>query len=84
LQFATNETYGEAFARALPNSSPQFLSALSGMSAGMTEAFIVVSFELVKIRLQDKNSVGKYNNATDVVKSVMKTEGRGFFFCNSH
>ncbi len=54
-------------------------SVLAGMSAGMTEAFVVVSFELVKIRLQDKNSVGKFKNGTEVLKNVLKNEGKFFF-----
>lgn len=49
----------------------QSLSVLTGASAGATEAFVVVPFELVKIRLQDKASAGKYNGIMDV---VMKSE----------
>ena len=33
------------------------LSVMTGVSAGVTEAFIVASFELVKIRLQNKANV---------------------------
>jgi solute carrier family 25 2-oxodicarboxylate transporter 21 len=36
----------------------QPLSVATGISAGATEAFLVVSFDLVKIRLQDKRNVG--------------------------
>lgn len=37
---------------------------MTGVSAGITEAFIVSSFELVKIRLQDKANVNnsRFNN----------------------
>jgi solute carrier family 25 2-oxodicarboxylate transporter 21 len=35
----------------------QGLSILTGVSAGVTEACIIVPFELVKIRMQDKNNV---------------------------
>lgn len=45
----------------------QSLSVLTGASAGATEAVVVVPFELVKIRLQDKASAGKYNGMMDVV-----------------
>ena len=34
------------------------LNVLTGVSAGMTEALIVASPDLVKIRLQDKRNVG--------------------------
>jgi solute carrier family 25 2-oxodicarboxylate transporter 21 len=34
----------------------QSLSILTGASAGATEAFVVVPFELVKIRLQGKQN----------------------------
>lgn len=35
----------------------QPLSIMSGICAGSTEALAIVPFELVKIRLQDKESV---------------------------
>ena len=53
----------------------QSLSILTGASAGATEAFVVVPFELVKIRLQDRASAGKYNGAADAVLKIMKQEG---------
>jgi solute carrier family 25 2-oxodicarboxylate transporter 21 len=33
------------------------LSIATGVSAGLTEAFVVVSFEMVKIRMQNKANV---------------------------
>ncbi|KAI1047503.1 hypothetical protein LB505_012395 [Fusarium chuoi] len=53
----------------------QQLSILTGASAGATEAFVVVPFELVKIRLQDKASAGKYNGMIDCVVKTVKNEG---------
>lgn len=53
----------------------QSLSILTGATAGATESFIVVPFELVKIRLQDKASAGKYNGMIDVVQKTIKAEG---------
>ena len=53
----------------------QKLSILTGASAGATEAFVVVPFELIKIRLQDKASAGKYNGMVDAVVKVIKAEG---------
>lgn len=53
----------------------QQLSVLTGATAGATEAFVVVPFELVKIRLQDRASAGKYNGMIDCVVKIMKAEG---------
>lgn len=53
----------------------QSLSVLTGATAGATEAFVVVPFELVKIRLQDKASAGRYNGAADAVAKIIKQEG---------
>ncbi|KAI9296830.1 mitochondrial carrier [Neoconidiobolus thromboides FSU 785] len=58
----------------------QPLSILTGASAGASEAFIVVSFDLVKIRLQDKNNAGKYNGTVDCIKKILKEEGPFAFF----
>jgi solute carrier family 25 2-oxodicarboxylate transporter 21 len=51
----------------------QNLSILTGCSAGATESFVVVPFELVKIRLQDKLST--YSGPMDVVRQIIKKEG---------
>jgi solute carrier family 25 2-oxodicarboxylate transporter 21 len=53
----------------------QSLSVLTGASAGATEAFVVVPFELVKIRLQDKAQASKYTGMVDVVRKVIAQEG---------
>ena len=53
----------------------QRLSILTGASAGATEAFVVVPFELVKIRLQDKAQAGKYNGMVDCFAKVIRAEG---------
>lgn len=53
----------------------QQLSILTGASAGATEAFVVVPFELVKIRMQDRASAGKYTGIVDCVVKTVKAEG---------
>lgn len=53
----------------------QQLSVLTGASAGATEAFVVVPFELVKIRLQDRASAGKYTGPANAVAQIIKQEG---------
>lgn len=75
-KFAANDSWG-AFYRDLfgVKKQTQPLAILTGATAGATEAFVVVPFELVKIRLQDKASAGKYNGMLDVVKKIVQTEG---------
>jgi solute carrier family 25 2-oxodicarboxylate transporter 21 len=46
---------------------------LTGCCAGATESLVVTPFELVKIRLQDKNST--YAGPLDVVKKVVAKNG---------
>lgn len=53
----------------------QRLSILTGASAGATEALVVVPFELIKIRLQDRASAGKYRGMIDCVVKTVKAEG---------
>lgn len=48
---------------------------LTGCSAGATESIVVVPFELVKIRLQDRNSAGKYKGPMDCVAQIIRNEG---------
>ncbi|KAJ6036162.1 hypothetical protein N7540_000441 [Penicillium herquei] len=75
-KFAANDSWG-SFYRGLfgVEKQTQGLATLTGATAGATEAFVVVPFELVKIRLQDKASAGKYNGMLDVVKKIVQTEG---------
>ncbi|KAL2353935.1 mitochondrial carrier domain-containing protein [Cryomyces antarcticus] len=75
-KFAANDEWGKVwrnvFGMAKMNQS---LSILTGASAGATEAFVVVPFELVKIRLQDKAQSHKYNGMIDCVRKIIKAEG---------
>ncbi|KAI9051173.1 hypothetical protein LZ554_005275 [Drepanopeziza brunnea f. sp. 'monogermtubi'] len=73
-KFAANDAWGkiyrDSFGVAKMNQS---LSILTGATAGATEALVVVPFELVKIRLQDRTS--KYTGMMDVVVKTVKNEG---------
>src|ERR1700753_3931942 len=75
-KFAANDAWGKFYRDAcgMPKMN-QSLSILTGASAGATEAFVVVPFELVKIRLQDKAQASKYSGALDVVRKVVAQEG---------
>lgn len=75
-KFAANDSWGSFYRGAFGvTQQTQSLAILTGATAGATEAFVVVPFELVKIRLQDKASAGKYNGMLDVVKKIVQQEG---------
>ncbi len=75
-KFAANDEWGKVYRKAFgAEKMTQSLSILTGASAGATESFVVVPFELVKIRLQDKTSAGKYKGPADVVRQTIKNEG---------
>ncbi|OTA91875.1 hypothetical protein M434DRAFT_396821 [Hypoxylon sp. CO27-5] len=75
-KFAANDEWGKIYRKAFGvEKMNQSLSILTGASAGATESFVVVPFELVKIRLQDKASAGKYTGMIDVVAKTIKNEG---------
>jgi len=75
-KFAANDEWGKVWRNAfgIPKMN-QSLSILTGASAGATEAFVVVPFELVKIRMQDKANAHKYNGLVDCVQKVVRQEG---------
>ncbi|KAI9782072.1 MAG: hypothetical protein M1816_002013 [Peltula sp. TS41687] len=75
-KFAANDEWGKIY-RNLFNTPQmnQSLSILTGASAGATESFVVVPFELIKIRLQDRASAGKYNGMIDTFLKIVRNEG---------
>ncbi|KJA26546.1 hypothetical protein HYPSUDRAFT_213143 [Hypholoma sublateritium FD-334 SS-4] len=74
VKFAANDFWGKTFLDLTGEKKmTQNLSILTGCSAGATESFVVVPFELVKIKLQDKNST--YKGPIDVVKQVVRKNG---------
>ncbi len=75
-KFAANDSWG-LFYRNLfgVQKANQQLSILTGATAGATESFVVVPFELVKIRMQDRASAGRYTGVVDCVMKTVKAEG---------
>ncbi|CAE7060182.1 unnamed protein product [Rhizoctonia solani] len=74
VKFASNDYWGKTFLKYSPDGKmTQGLSILTGAAAGATESVVVVPFELVKIRLQDKTS--KYAGPMDVVRSILRQHG---------
>ncbi|KAL3488120.1 mitochondrial carrier domain-containing protein [Aspergillus germanicus] len=75
-KFAANDSWGAFYRNAFgAEKQTQSLAILTGATAGATESFVVVPFELVKIRLQDRASAGKYNGMLDVVRKIVAAEG---------
>lgn len=75
-KFAANDEWGKFYRNLFgAEKMNQSLSVLTGATAGATESFVVVPFELVKIRLQDKASASKYSGMLDVVAKTIKSEG---------
>lgn len=74
IKFSANEEYGKLY-KGLGIKDAQTLSILTGMSAGATESVVVVSPDLVKIRLQDKANAGKYTGTTDAFRKIFAEEG---------
>lgn len=75
-KFAANDEWGKFYRKAFgADKMTQPLSVLTGATAGATESFVVVPFELVKIRLQDKANASKYNGMLDVVAKTVRQEG---------
>jgi solute carrier family 25 (mitochondrial 2-oxodicarboxylate transporter), member 21 len=76
VKFASNEQYTKLYQHLfnIPNVTQQ-LSIMTGISAGMTEALIVTSFELIKIRMQDKRNTGIYSSSLDCVRKIWHHEG---------
>ncbi|CAG8610959.1 5863_t:CDS:2 [Funneliformis caledonium] len=76
IKFSANEQYSRILK--LINGKDkmdQSLSIQAGIAAGCTEAVVIVPFELVKIRLQDKGNAGKYNGTFDAITKIVRHEG---------
>lgn len=73
-KFAANDEWGKVYRNlfGVPQMNQQ-LAVLTGATAGATESFVVVPFELIKIRMQDKSS--SHKSAVGALKSIVKNEG---------
>ncbi|KAL9710776.1 hypothetical protein Ac2012v2_006313 [Leucoagaricus gongylophorus] len=76
VKFAANDFWGKKYLGWSGESRmTQSLSIITGCSAGATESFVVVPFELVKIKLQDKTLASTYKGPMDVVKQTVHKHG---------
>ncbi|ODV96730.1 hypothetical protein PACTADRAFT_1315 [Pachysolen tannophilus NRRL Y-2460] len=73
-KFAANDEFSTIYKKlfGVPQMT-QSLAILTGSTAGACESFVVVPFELVKIRLQDRTS--KFSSPIAVVKDIVKNNG---------
>ena len=75
-KFAANEQYTTLYKKLFGlDKITQSLAIATGVSAGVTEALIIVPFELVKIRMQDKANAALYNSTSDALRKILKKEG---------
>ncbi|KAF0852723.1 mitochondrial solute carrier family 25 (mitochondrial 2-oxodicarboxylate transporter) member 21 [Andalucia godoyi] len=76
IKFSANAQYSPLWMSVLGVSKPtQVSSALAGVSAGLTEAVVIVPFELIKIRMQNPAYQGMYSSTTDCIRKVVAQEG---------
>ncbi|KAF8179030.1 mitochondrial carrier [Mycena galopus ATCC 62051] len=74
VKFAANDFWGKTYLGYTGETKmTQNLSILTGCSAGATESFVVVPFELVKIKMQDKTST--FKGPMEVVRHIIKADG---------
>lgn len=75
-KFAANDEWGKYWKSVFGVSQLTGpLAVLNGGCAGATEAFIVVPFELVKIRMQDKARASMYKGPGDCLMKTIREEG---------
>ncbi|KAG0747739.1 hypothetical protein G6F57_006779 [Rhizopus arrhizus] len=75
-KFAANEQYTAIYKKMFGfEKVTQSLSIMTGVSAGLTEAMLIAPFELVKVRMQDKANLGKYNGTADTIRKIVASEG---------
>jgi len=81
IKFGANDQWGFALKKLF---SLDRLTAVQagfvGSMAGATEAFLVTPFDLVKVRLQDRHSLGRYSGTFDCVCKIGKQEGLLTFY----
>jgi len=80
VKFAANDFWGKTFRDwSGQKEATRSLSIITGCAAGATESFVVVPFELVKIKLQDKAS--QFSGPLHVVRHLVQSEGliRGLY-----
>eukprot|EP00985_Skeletonema_marinoi_P027560 scaffold22880_cov165-Skeletonema_marinoi.AAC.3 len=57
------------------NEETTSIIALSGAFSGVAEAAVVTPFQVIKVRLQAKEHLGKYTNSLDCIQKLCREEG---------
>lgn len=78
-KFAANGYYNNLLS-SLGMSPGQKKSIVCGIMAGLTEATIIVPFELVKIRMQDQRNSQLYKSTFDAISKIFRQEGIFAFY----
>ncbi|KAL3802109.1 hypothetical protein HJC23_010865 [Cyclotella cryptica] len=55
------------------------IAGMAGFMSGIAEAVVANPFQIIKVRLQSKEHLGKYSNSFDCVKTVLREEGIAAF-----
>ncbi|KAJ3313849.1 hypothetical protein HDV04_001410 [Boothiomyces sp. JEL0838] len=75
IKFGANDQYNHLYKEKFGFKDGILFSMLTGSSAGMTEAVIVSTPDLIKIRMQDKRNAHLYKSTSDVAAKIWQTEG---------
>eukprot|EP01084_Bolivina_argentea_P314470 544692_1 len=74
IKFTTNENYKVLFQNQDGNLTG-FRAAAAGACAGMTECSVNTPFEVVKVRMQAKENLGRFKNMGGCLVHLVKSEG---------
>lgn len=74
IKFGANDFFGKLF-KPMLGGHKQAEATLTGCFAGATESLVVVPFELIKVRLQDKAQRSRYRGMMDVVRHIVQDHG---------
>lgn len=80
VKFSAFDVWGKLFRRAGLDTRAPALTTLVGGLAGATEALVVVPFEFVKVRLQDKARAQLYRGPLDVLRHAVSEAGARTLF----
>ncbi|KAG0345723.1 hypothetical protein BG004_003205 [Podila humilis] len=76
IKFGANEQLGFALKKLFSIDNFSMTQAgFVGALAGATEAFWVTSFDLVKVRLQDRSGLDQYRGTMDCIRKIAAQEG---------
>jgi solute carrier family 25 2-oxodicarboxylate transporter 21 len=78
--YSTYEYVRQKLAVELDYGDTSLVASFSGLCAGIPEALIVTPSQVIKVRLQAKEHLGKYNGPIDCISKVYRNEGLGGFF----